>query len=59
MLFKSKKDCGERRRRIEKVSQEIAKIWSPEGKAVNTDVTGSYTGNPEDLSTPVQDADDL
>ena len=49
----------ETRKRIEKLSEEISEIWNGEENAKQFDTDGSYTGNPEGFSVPVQDADDL
>jgi hypothetical protein len=47
-------------RRINKKSEEAAKIWSEdEDEEIKSDILGSYTGNPSDNEKPVQDADDL
>jgi hypothetical protein len=47
-------------RRINKKSEEAAKIWSEdEDEEIKSDILGSYTGNPSDKEKPVQDADDL
>lgn len=62
MLFKfkkSKKNQEKVRKNIEKMSAEIAEIWSGENEKIKTDVNGSYTGRTEDNERPVQDADDL
>lgn len=62
MIFKSKrneKKSAEARQNIERLTDEVTKIWNGENKAFRTDVEGSYTGNPVNLSEPEQDADDL
>ncbi len=62
MLFGKKKQqekVKQTRKEIEKISEEIAKIWNSEDNAKQFDVNGSYTGNPDDAEVPVQDADDL
>ena len=62
MLFNfkiSKKRQEETRKRIEKMSTEISRIWSGEDSEIQTDINGSYTGRPKKDETPVQDADDL
>ncbi len=62
MLFGNKKKIEKQekaRKEINRLSEEIAKIWSSPDNAKLFDVNGSYTGNPEDNDVPVQDADDL
>lgn len=62
MLFnkqKKKEKQEETRKKIEKLSEEISEIWQSEENAKQFDANGSYTGNPEGFSVPVQDADDL
>lgn len=62
MLFKSKRNSrktAENKKNIENLTDEVTRIWNGEGKAFRTDVEGSYTGNPVNLSEPEQDADDL
>ena len=61
MFFKknNKQKSADARRRIEKITAEISKIWSGEGEETPTDVNGSYTGNPKNFQVPEQDADDL
>ena len=61
MFFKknNKQKAIDARKRIEKMTTEIAEIWSGENKENPTDVNGSYTGNPQGFKVPVQDADDL
>lgn len=61
MLFKKNnaQKIAEKRRKIEKMTAEIAEIWSGEKEETPTDVNGSYTGNPINSDVPVQDADDL
>ena len=46
-------------RKINRKSEEIAKIWSPDDGEINSDVLGSYTGTPADGEKPIQDANDL
>lgn len=62
MLFnkqKKKEKQEETRKKIEKLSEEISEIWSDQENAKQFDSNGSYTGNPDGFSVPVQDADDL
>lgn len=47
------------RKEIERISEEIAKIWNSEEDTKQYDAEGWYTGNPKDSEVPVQDADDL
>ncbi len=47
------------RKEIERISEEIAKIWNSEDETKQYDAEGWYTGNPMDADVPVQDADDL
>lgn len=47
------------REEIEKISEEIAKIWNSDDDTKQFDAEGWYTGNPKDAEVPVQDADDL
>lgn len=46
-------------KKINKKSEEIAQMWDSENEEIQSDVLGSYTGNPTDTDRPVQDADDL
>ena len=60
MKNKKKKPSEKAIRAINKKSEEIAKIWSPDDDGIiNSDVLGSYTGTGIDGEKPVQDADDL
>ena len=47
------------RKEIERISEEISKIWNSEEDTKQFDAEGWYTGNPKDAEVPVQDADDL
>lgn len=61
MLFRKNnaQKIAEKRRKIEKMTAEIAEIWSGENSETPSDVSGSYTGNPTNFEVPEQDADDL
>lgn len=62
MLFGKKRKIEKEkntRKEIEKISEEIAKIWNSEEDTKQFDAEGWYTGNPKDAERPVQDADDL
>lgn len=62
MLFGNKRKIEKQkntRKEIERISEEIAKIWNSEDEAKQFDAEGWYTGNPKDAEVPVQDADDL
>ncbi|MBR5247152.1 MAG: hypothetical protein IKV25_07275 [Clostridia bacterium] len=56
---KKKEKKEETRKKIEKLSEEVSEIWNGKENTKQFDVNGSYTGNPEGFSVPVQDADDL
>jgi hypothetical protein len=47
------------RKEIQRISEEISKIWNSEEDTKRFDINGSYTGNPKNDDVPVQDADDL
>ncbi len=61
MLFKKNKQdkAIETKQKIDKLSEEIAEIWSGQDETGQFDTNGSYTGNPKGFQVPVQDADDL
>ncbi|MEG0546433.1 MAG: hypothetical protein RR552_04505 [Oscillospiraceae bacterium] len=59
MEKKSKKPSKKAVDKLAQISSEVSEIWSGHNKTTNTDVNGSYTGNPDDYEMPVQDADDL
>ena len=62
MLFGKKKKVEKQknaRKEIQRISEEIAKIWNSEEDTKQFDAEGWYTGNPKDSENPVQDADDL
>lgn len=61
MLFKRKneKRIQETRKKVEKLTSEMAQIWNGDNDEIKSDVNGSYTGNPTEFERPVQDADDL
>lgn len=62
MIFGKRKEKEKRdktRKKIEKISAEIAEIWNSDSKTKQFDANGWYTGNPEDADVPEQDADDL
>ncbi|MCH5169729.1 MAG: hypothetical protein J1F24_00445 [Oscillospiraceae bacterium] len=57
---KSKKEkMFEARRKMEKLNQELGKMWNEDYDEIPSDVNGSYTGTPKDGGEPQQDADDL
>ena len=58
MFFKRNKQ-DKTKQKIDKLSEEIAEIWSPQDPDGHFDTNGSYTGNPDGFEVPVQDADDL
>ncbi len=61
MFFKrnNEKKVEKARQKIDKLSEEIAEIWSAQDEIGQFDTNGSYTGNPDGFDVPVQDADDL
>lgn len=60
MSKKNEKPSERAIKKINKKSEEIAEIWSGDlNEEINSDVLGSYTGNPTDTDRPIQDADDL
>lgn len=59
MKEKSKKPTKRAIEKINKLTEEISEIWDGYNDTTNTDVLGSYTGNPKNFSQPEQDADDL
>ncbi len=56
---KKKEKQEETRKKIEKISEEIAEIWNGEENAKQYDANGWYTGNPKGFEVPEQDPDDL
>lgn len=56
---RSKKPSKKALDKLSEISAEVSEIWSGHNKTTNTDVNGSYTGNPENYDVPEQDADDL
>ena len=56
---KKKEKQEETRKKIEKISEEIAEIWNGEETAKQYDANGWYTGNPNGFEVPEQDPDDL
>lgn len=48
-----------KKKKIKKITDDIAQVWTNTNAAIPVDVDGSYTGTPEEGETPVQDADDL
>lgn len=65
MFFKSKKNAKkavEARQNIENLTNEVTKIWNSTANPadpIESDVNGSYTGNPSGFEIPEQDPDDL
>lgn len=60
MKQKNQKPSEKAIKKINKKSEEIAEIWSGDNnEEINSDVLGSYTGNPTETDRPIQDADDL
>ena len=62
MLFGKNKKIEKQkntRKEIERISEEIAKIWNSEEDTKQFDANGWYTGNPQGQKSPEQDADDL
>lgn len=45
--------------KLNEIEAEISEIWNGYNDTTNTDVLGSYTGNPKKGEQPEQDADDL
>lgn len=56
---KDKKPSQKAVERLNEISTEISEIWNGYNDTTNTDVLGSYTGNPKKSEQPEQDADDL
>ncbi len=59
MSKKNKKSRKEVTEKVDRLTQEFADIWDGSNEEINSDVLGSYTGNPTEVDRPVQDADDL
>lgn len=59
MSEKNKKPSKKAIEKINKMTEEISDIWEGIADADNSDVLGSYTGNPKDFTQPEQDPDDL
>ncbi len=59
MNKKNKKPSKKALESINKMTEEISEIWEGYNGTANTDVLGSYTGNPRDSEQPEQDPDDL
>ena len=59
MKGKSKKISQKAVEKINKTNEEISEIWDGFNTTTNTDVLGSYTGNPKNFDQPEQDPDDL
>lgn len=59
MSKKNKKSRKEVAEKVDKLTQEFADIWDGSNEEINSDVLGSYTGNPTEVDRPIQDADDL
>ncbi len=62
MIFGKRKEREKQdktRKKIEKISAEIAEIWNSENNTKQYDANGWYTGNPQDFEVPEQDPDDL
>ena len=62
MIFGKKHEKEKKKKvrsEIKKISAEIAEIWNSKTDTKQFDADGWYTGNPQDSSTPEQDADDL
>lgn len=45
--------------KLNEITAEISEIWNGYNDTTNTDVLGSYTGNPAEYEQPEQDPDDL
>lgn len=63
MFFKKKNSeekAARTRRKLRKMNEEISQIWNGiSAEDIQSDVNGSYTGNPQGFEVPEQDADDL
>ena len=56
----SKKNKDEKNPSRKELGTEMAEIWNGYNDTTNSDVLGSYTGNPADSDKrPEQDSDDL
>lgn len=45
--------------KLNEITAEVSEIWNGYNDTTNTDVLGSYTGNPLKSDQPEQDSDDL
>lgn len=59
MKDKEKKPTKKALEKLNEITAEVSEIWNGYNDTTNTDVLGSYTGNPKNFDQPEQDADDL